>query len=810
MAQHTYVDFDLLIESSGGNGYRARVLNSPVGESPPVEITIPFSDLEIENFLLKVGRPRRQATRSASAPEVAAVRDFGGRLFDAVFQGRVRSALCSSLEQVDGREDTGLRVRLRLSDCPELADLPWEYLYDPEARRFLALSTWTPVVRYLDLPSRIKPLEVAPPLRILVMAASPTDFEPLDVETEYQKVRTALEGLCSTGRVELERVPGGTLTDLRRTLWHGQYHVFHFIGHGRYDPTAQDGAVALQGPDGRAQPVSGADLGALLHDHRSLRLAMLNSCEGARGGVSDPYSGTAQSLVHQGIPAVVAMQFEITDQAAITFSHTLYEAVAVGYPLDAAMAEARNAVRDQPNPLEWATPVLYLRAANGRIFDIRSDSSGDVRPAGRDPQIGAEGARAETAARTPDRPQAGTSQSSPVPAGAEPGPSHVGRPGAAPPNDWLATTRDYLAGALPSLRRKEDPDQRDTTPVSPAQFRTERPTRASMVPGHTGASPPVPPAPVPPGLAIAPATRTGVYPGVGACVHAALGPNDLVAAAGADGAVRVLSVRTARLVAQCALPRRERPGRVGWGPWARHVVSGHEQGVVVVWDLETEVPNRVLRVGSARVEALAFSRDGRWLAVAGAGRLGVFDSSGAQVRDIPVLPDDTLPGGTRPLGAIHTVAFAPGDRHVVVAGDDGVVRSFDVRGRLVRTWLHPSAVLALAVSEEGLTTGSALGRVGSWTWDGSLLQRTDHGGRVEHAVLSSDGTFLLTAAQDRTVRVWDTAGTVLTQNLLGRRLAGAGFLWGSSGFMTTTVAGEVETWALPPRAAGGPSRERPS
>ena len=63
MPEHTYVDFDLLIEPGEGGRYRARVLQSPMGETGPVSVTIPFSDLELENFLLKVGRPGRQATR---------------------------------------------------------------------------------------------------------------------------------------------------------------------------------------------------------------------------------------------------------------------------------------------------------------------------------------------------------------------------------------------------------------------------------------------------------------------------------------------------------------------------------------------------------------------------------------------------------------------------------------------------------------------------------------------------------------------------------------------------------------------------
>src|SRR3954463_10066004 len=48
-----------------------------------------------------------------------------------------------------------------------------------------------------------------------------------------------------------------------------------------------------------------------LRDLRSLRLAVLNSCEGARNSRTDPFAGTATTLVRQGsVPAVVAMQFE--------------------------------------------------------------------------------------------------------------------------------------------------------------------------------------------------------------------------------------------------------------------------------------------------------------------------------------------------------------------------------------------------------------------------------------------------------------------------------------------------------------------
>jgi streptogramin lyase len=377
MVELSYLDFDVLVER-GDHGYRARVVTAPSGTTSPIDFTVPFSDLELENFLLKIGHPRSQQVRGFGATWDETIRRFGGTLFDAVFRDDVRVTYATSLEEAE-RQGVGLRVRLRLADVPELSDLPWEFLYDRGNRRFPALSQWTPLVRYLDLPGRIRPLPVTPPLNVLVVVAGPTDFPALDVESEWQKLQDALQDLQRVGRVQLDKAEAGTLSALQRQLRRGQYHVLHFIGHGGYDTKANDGVLAFEGPQARSQLVSGHDLGGRLHDHRTLRLVVLNACEGARGGRTDPYSGTAQSLVRQGVPAVVAMQFEISDNAAITFSNALYEAVADGYPLDAAMAEGRKAIHDQSNPIEWATPVLYLRAPDGRIFDLTTPPSAAIK-----------------------------------------------------------------------------------------------------------------------------------------------------------------------------------------------------------------------------------------------------------------------------------------------------------------------------------------------------------------------------------------------------------------------------------------------
>jgi hypothetical protein len=85
----------------------------------------------------------------------------------------------------------------------------------------------------------------------------------------------------------------------------------------------------------------------------------------------DVFSSTAATLVRRGTPAVVAMQYEITDDAAIEFSRSFYEALADGMAVDAALAEARKGVALAiPNTLEWGTPVLYMRSPDGVLFKL--------------------------------------------------------------------------------------------------------------------------------------------------------------------------------------------------------------------------------------------------------------------------------------------------------------------------------------------------------------------------------------------------------------------------------------------------------
>jgi hypothetical protein len=365
-----YLDFAITIERGTGREYPLGV-RSPAGEATTT-LAFPFDDLALDSrlkdvqiALLRSGGLRRQML----SPEEQGVRDFGRLLFDALMRDDVRSLYDRSQQQATEQE-RGLRLQLRIQ-APELAALPWEFLFDERNGEYVCLSRNTPVIRAQERMQPALPLTVKPPLRILCMVVSPRDREQLDVAREKQRIEEATKTLQAQGRVELVWLDGQTKDDLQQAMWRGPWHVFHFVGHGGFDQNLGEGLIVLADAEGRSDMLTATDLSRLLGDQRSLRLVLLNACEGARGDVRDVFSSTAMILSRRGIPAVLAMQYAITDRAAVEFARVFYRALTYGMPVDEATAEARKAVSlAVTNSFEWGTPVLFMNATGGALFEL--------------------------------------------------------------------------------------------------------------------------------------------------------------------------------------------------------------------------------------------------------------------------------------------------------------------------------------------------------------------------------------------------------------------------------------------------------
>ena len=381
-----YLDFELEVRPLGGRQYELVVIKSPAGEARE-RVTFPLDTLQlndslkdVEIALLRSSKVRRKALTE----EEQSVQNFGRHLFDFLLPSELRGLYRTSLNRAR-REDKGLRLKLRLAD-PALANLPWEFLYDAVQREYLCLAPETPLVRYVELERTLEPLAVVAPLRVLGVVSSPTNLpDQLDIGREKQRVEEALADLQAEGLVELHWLAGQTWRDLQKALRGGPWHILHFIGHGGFDTHKDEGFLLLADEKGEATRLYAAELGRLLAGHRPLRLALLNACEGAKGG-RDLFSSTARILMERGLPAVLAMQYEISDTAAIEFARTFYETLAEGFPVDRATAEARIAVSLAfSHTVEWGIPVLAMRAPDGHLFGQvqarRDDFSRSVPPA---------------------------------------------------------------------------------------------------------------------------------------------------------------------------------------------------------------------------------------------------------------------------------------------------------------------------------------------------------------------------------------------------------------------------------------------
>ncbi len=370
MTLTTYHNFDLLLTRAGAR-YKAIVVDSPAGEES-VLFDPPFA----ADALPRLEGLARGATRNIGAADdpgaTTSLTDLGSQLFAAVFGGQVGTLLAASLASVAAeKQPTGLRLRLRFeADAAELALLPWETLYDPAQGHFVGLGEASPILRYLALPRSRSALPVKPPLRVLALLASPAGLPPLDVKQEWQTIQTALAGLVADGKFVLERLASPTLDALQARLLGEPVHILHFIGHGRFDEANQTGGLAFADAHNRPHLVRGDDLAKLLRDNSAVRLAYLNACQGALASGQSVFTGVAQALVREGVPAAVAMQAEISDPGAIELARTFYTALAAGRPVDAALTQARVALSATGSG-EWAIPVLFSRSPDNRLFDIR-------------------------------------------------------------------------------------------------------------------------------------------------------------------------------------------------------------------------------------------------------------------------------------------------------------------------------------------------------------------------------------------------------------------------------------------------------
>jgi WD40 repeat protein len=179
-------------------------------------------------------------------------------------------------------------------------------------------------------------------------------------------------------------------------------------------------------------------------------------------------------------------------------------------------------------------------------------------------------------------------------------------------------------------------------------------------------------------------------------------------------------------------------------PECHHLAAGDsaQPPVVWLWDLTTGRKHNLGRTDSI-CRHVAFSPDGRSLAVVDGPRVRIIDVAARQVRHV-------LDGHGKEVGCL---AFGPGGQLLATGSADHTVCVWDLdTGRVRNRFFHPSTeARALSFSPDGktLASGDGLGKVVLWhvATGQELMTLDEYSGLVRSLAFSPDGSVLALAVE---------------------------------------------------------------
>jgi tetratricopeptide (TPR) repeat protein len=314
--------------------------------------------------------------------------DWGEQLFELVFRSSEQARQFFQAATYEGLNQCELVIT---SDSPEVLNLPWELLYSPSDRQFLApalagmsrsLSEYAVRAEMGDLPQD--------KLNILLVIARPYGEKDIALRTIARPLLEALSTIRQKVNLKVLRPPSFEQFERELNAHRGFYHIVHFDGHGDFDPNsigfqhtlgaAGQGLLVFEKNDGSPDIVTAAQIAQNLADCR-VPIFVLNACKSAQEG-EEKFSSVATRLVSLGAKGVVAMAYSVYAEAAKHFMGRLYGELAAGATLDSAVTAGRKDVLNKqlrPSPKgdkplqDWLVPVLYQQESYTPFIPATTD-----------------------------------------------------------------------------------------------------------------------------------------------------------------------------------------------------------------------------------------------------------------------------------------------------------------------------------------------------------------------------------------------------------------------------------------------------
>ncbi len=351
-----FADLELGLRRNENNNY-----------SVEMRFTQPNSDADIR---LGTGQPINvQIDIPNLQPLIVDPDEYGKTLSESVFaDSNVATAFAQARTSAASLQ-TSLRLRLLIDpSAPELNTVYWETLRDPQDgsslftgerilfSRYLSSSDWRPVR-----------LRSKGDLRALVAVSNPSDLAnyklaAVDVDGELARAKESLDNIPSA---ELGKAQACTLNELVECLRDG-IDILYLVAHG----TVANGEsrIWLQGEDGKAAITAAGEIVTRIKELQNQpRLIVLASCQSAGKGAGDALQALGPKLATAGVPAVMAMQGNISMDSVKEFMPVFFKELQKDGQIDRALAVARGVVRDAQ---DYWMPVLFMRLRSGKIWYV--------------------------------------------------------------------------------------------------------------------------------------------------------------------------------------------------------------------------------------------------------------------------------------------------------------------------------------------------------------------------------------------------------------------------------------------------------
>jgi eukaryotic-like serine/threonine-protein kinase len=217
---------------------------------------------------------------------------------------------------------------------------------------------------------------------------------------------------------------------------------------------------------------------------------------------------------------------------------------------------------------------------------------------------------------------------------------------------------------------------------------------------------------------------------------------------------------------------------VAVSPDGQVIISGSADGTIKVWEARTGALTQTLEESGNEVVSVAFSADGKLLAVglSGSGGQGaaiILDSSSGKLGEVRQKLTENN---------INTVAISPDGTTLAIGNISGTLKLWEIASGSVKQTLEGQDVQtrSVAFSPDGKSVvGGGYGNtVKIWDAETGALRRTlsGHTSEILAVAFSPDGKTVASGSFDYTARLWDSETGALKRTLTG------------ADFLVTTVA----------------------